>query len=121
MFLIPRLACSRNCRAAVKALLIFKSFELLSKTIGSAQTGQVTEKTLRILDWCSLKIPVHFPQTILIFDISAPLSGQHPFIVHAAQFLKSFKKKIEKKNRKRAKNLATLPEQTARLTKVMPA
>ena len=63
------LACSRNCRAAVKGLLVFKSFELPSKTIGWAQAGQLTDNPLRIFEWCSLNVLVHSPQTILILDI----------------------------------------------------
>ena len=63
------LASIRKRRAAVKALLTFNSSELLSKTIGWAQPGQVTDRPLRIFEWCSLKVLVHFPQTILILDI----------------------------------------------------
>jgi hypothetical protein len=45
---------------------------LLSKTIGSAQAGQVIAKPLRIFEWCPLNVLVHFPQTILIVDICNP-------------------------------------------------
>ena len=73
------LASIRKRRAAVKALLTFNSSELLSKTIGWAQSGQVTDKPLRIFEWCSLKVLVHFPQTILILDICSLAQFQHSF------------------------------------------
>ena len=66
---ISALACMRNCRAAVKALLTFKSFELPSKTIGWIHAGQTIDKPWRIFEWCSLNALVHVPQTILILDI----------------------------------------------------
>jgi hypothetical protein len=73
------LASSRKRRAAIKAFLAFRSSKLLSKIMGWAQAGQITDRPLRIIEWCSLKVLVHFPQTILILDICNSAQSQHTF------------------------------------------